>query len=435
MAGGSDIAPGRGTGGWRHGPRLPGLLLLALIGAALIGGFTLTWRTIEAERIERAQATRTNAVLLTLRDIGRTAVNGETGQRGYYITLDRRYLAPYIAARSQYRGQVDRLRALMGTNVTPRQRELLAEIQHLNDARFAELNETVDQIAVGDIEAARKRILSDEGQDVMERLRRALFELEQIERTALDRAVNEAAASEARIIPLLLLLLLFILAALALGLWLVTRTADAEARAANAHALALARDRADLLAHELNHRVKNLFAVVLAIVKMTGRDVPEAKATIDSIAGRIHALLTAHEVTQGNSMRRSGSLGDLVSVTLEPYRSSENHCAIEGPQVEVPERKVVPLGLVLHELATNAVKYGAWAKPGGQLSVHWTVASDHLRLVWHENCTGRDVTLPEGAKGFGTVLIEGSARQLDGTISREGHECGIEVVIEFPLGE
>ena len=67
--------------------------------------------------------------------------------------------------------------------------------------------------------------------------------------------------------------------------------------------LAEARDRADLLARELNHRVKNLFAVILAIVQMSGKDAPEAKPVVDSIADRIHALLTAHEVTQGAADR------------------------------------------------------------------------------------------------------------------------------------
>ena len=77
------------------------LALLGVVAAALIGGIVLMWSTVNVERAQRAQATRTNAVLLALRDISRTATNGETGQRGYFITLDQRYLAPYLAAREQ----------------------------------------------------------------------------------------------------------------------------------------------------------------------------------------------------------------------------------------------------------------------------------------------------------------------------------------------
>ncbi|HEY6870309.1 MAG TPA: CHASE3 domain-containing protein, partial [Novosphingobium sp.] len=82
--------------------RFSTLTLLGIVAAALIGGVVLMGQTIMAERAHRAQANRTNAVLIGLRDLARTAVNGETGQRGYFISLDRRYLAPYALARSHY---------------------------------------------------------------------------------------------------------------------------------------------------------------------------------------------------------------------------------------------------------------------------------------------------------------------------------------------
>ena len=420
---------------WRSGPHLRTLLLLAFVAAALIGGVGLMWQTITAERTQRAQAARTNAVLLALRDVNRTAVNGETGQRGYYITLDRRYLSPYVAARAQYQPNLARLRSLMGTGITRHQQDLLDEIDRLNEAKFAELDETVGQIATGNLIDTRRRILTDEGQDVMERLRRAIGELEQIELVSFTRLNDAATASEARIIPTLLVLLIFIVLALGLGLMQVIRTADAEARAQNAADLALARDRADLLARELNHRVKNLFAVVLAIVKMTGRDQPEAKPTVDRISERIHALLMAHEVTQGTSSRASARLTDLVEIALRPYRSDENACSISGPDVDLPERTVVPLGLVLHELTTNAVKYGAWANPGGQLDVRWQGVGAMLVLDWQEVRGPESPPTPEqGRVGFGSTLIEGSARQLGGSIERDFHPRGLNVRITIPLG-
>lgn len=431
--------------GWARGPRGSSLLLLCFIAAALIGNVLLMWQTIAAERSQREQADRTNSVLLALRDISRTAVNAETGQRGYFITLDRRYLGPFIAARDQYRPNLARLRERMAPDIDPRQRDLLDEIDRLNEAKFAEMSETVAEVQAGNLLEARRRILTDEGQDVMERLRRAIAELQAIELASFNRARTEAIASEARIVPTLVAMLAFILLALGLGLLQVVRTADAEARAAHAQELAEARDRADLLARELNHRVKNLFAVVLAIVKMTGRNAPEAKPTVDRIAQRIHALLTAHDVTQGTSAHRSANLAELVETALKPYRSDENLCRIGGPAVELPEDRVVPLGLVLHELTTNAVKYGAWSQPGGELAVLWTLDGGRLALDWRE--TG--VALPPAAatsgaepatapaapihRGFGTTLIDGSARQLGGTIERTFHDGGIAVRIEFPL--
>ena len=432
---------------WSRGSRGSSALLLAFVAVALIGNVFLMWQTIAAERSQREQADRTNSVLMALRDISRTVTNAETGQRGYFITLDRRYLAPYIAAREQYRPNLARLRTLIGPDVSPRQRELIEEIDQLNEAKFAEMGETIADVQAGNLLEARRRILTDEGQDVMERLRRAVAELQAIEATSFNQARDEAIASEARIVPALIAMLLFILVALVLGLLQVVRTADAEARAANARELGLARDRADLLARELNHRVKNLFAVVLAIVKMTGRDAPEAKSTVERIAQRIHALLTAHDVTQGASAHRSAPLAELIETAIKPYRSEENRCRIEGPPVELPEHQVVPLGLVLHELTTNAVKYGAWAHPGGELAVCWTHTNGQLALDWRETCALPEASATQPAtppadwgaaasdrRGFGTTLIDGSARQLGGTIEREFRPDGIAVRINFPLG-
>jgi two-component sensor histidine kinase/CHASE3 domain sensor protein len=421
---------------WKSGPHLRTLAVLALVAAALIGGVVLMWQTIDTERNQRAQAARTNAVMLALRDVSRTATNGETGQRGFFITLDRRYLSPYLVAREQYRPALARLRNLMGDGITPRQRDLLDQIDRLNEAKFAEMGDTVGQIDAGNLQEARRRILTDEGQDVMERLRRAIAELEELELRSFQEARDRATESERLILPILVALSGFIVMALALGLTQVIRTADAEARAANAASLARARDRADLLARELNHRVKNLFAVVLAIVKMTGRGAPEAKPTVDKISERIHALLMAHEVTQGTSAQASARLSDLVATTLKPYRSADNACEIGGPEIDLPERAVVSLGLVLHELTTNAVKYGAWASPGGLLSVRWNTDGAHLRLDWAEQRGPSAGPAPEqGAAGFGSTLIDGSARQLGGTIRRDFSATGLIVTIDCPLGE
>ena len=419
---------------WLRAVKRPSLALFALVAMALIGAMLLILNTIQAERAERGQVRRTNTVLLALRDINRAAVDAETGQRGYYITLDRRYLGPYLVGRERYRPALRQLTVAMGGSATPRQQQLLAQVEQLGDAKFAELDETVDQIGAGDVTGAQLRILSDEGQDVMERLRRAIVELETIEHGILTHASSFAAANEARVIPLLLMLLVLVGLTLGLGLWLVVRTANAEAAAANAAALGEARDRADLLARELNHRVKNLFAVVLAIVRMSGRDAPEAKPVIERIAARIHALLKAHEVTTGALGTPVAQLRDLVETAVAPYRSDSNAFEIEGPDAALPARDVVPIGLVLHELVTNTVKYGAWSVPGGKLAVRWTLsggAPQQLALTWRETCNG---PCPGSEhKGFGSLLVQSSARQLGGTAERVFHDDGIELKMAFPL--
>merc|ERR1711893_53616 len=124
---------------------------------------------------------------------------------------------------------------------------------------------------------ARRAILTDEGVEAMERLNRAIAEMQDIENEILAELSTEAARTEARVLPLLGALFVLLILAMFAGARLVGRAARAEAEAAQAAVVSEARDRADLLARELNHRVKNLFAVVLAIVQMSARDKPEAK--------------------------------------------------------------------------------------------------------------------------------------------------------------
>ncbi|MBU2032469.1 MAG: histidine kinase, partial [Alphaproteobacteria bacterium] len=191
-----------------------------------------------------------------------------------------------------------------------------------------------------------------------------------------------------------------------------------------------ARDRADLLARELNHRVKNLFAVVLAIVQLSARDKPEAKPVTDSIAERIRALLTAHEVSQGELDRPVASLRALVETSLAPYRSARLQATIEGDEILLPAAQVTPLGLVLHELTTNAVKYGAWSQ-GGTIEVRWDRQGNEIRMVWRER--GVVVEQQPERRGFGSMLMISAARQFGGTLERDFHGDGLEVVITLPV--
>jgi two-component sensor histidine kinase len=120
----------------------------------------------------------------------------------------------------------------------------------------------------------------------------------------------------------------------------------------------------------------------------------------------------------------------LVETALAPYRSKSERCRIEGADLPLAARMAVPLGLVLHELATNAVKYGAWSGPGGTVSVSWRRDGGRVRLVWREQGQG-ELAAPQ-REGFGTMLMASSARQMSGTIERTFHPDGIEVRIEFP---
>jgi two-component sensor histidine kinase/CHASE3 domain sensor protein len=414
-------------------PGLASLLLFVIVAGALLFATMLIFDTTRAERAQRAQLSRTSAVMDTLNEVNAAAVNAETGQRGYLITLDRRYLAPYQLGAAAYPQAMRRLHALVDGEESERQRALLRRAEELADAKFAEMAETIALIDERRVIDAQQAVMTDEGQKLMVELRATLAELEAIELRVLDRASQRAAKLEARMLPLLGGLLALIVLALGLGLWLVARAARAEAAAQQAGALAEARDRADLLARELNHRVKNLFAVVLAIVRMSGKGQPEAKPVVAKITERIHALVSAHDLTQGASGRQAADLRALIDATVAPYRTDGNRCEIDGPAVAIESNEAVALGLVLHELATNAVKYGAWSGNDGILTVRWGREDGRVRLIWREEGEAELAAAP--AMGFGSQLMESSARQLGGSIERRFHPRGVEVVMDVPIGD
>lgn len=417
-------------------------LVLGAMAGAILGAVLLLLSTGAAERAERNQVERLGDVLLMLDRIERAALSAESAQRGYYITLDTRYLKPYRTSRRDAETAMERLARSIDTRMTDEQRAEFVAIEDALNDKFAELDQTIGQVERGQLRDARRQILEGEGYDAMQRLTAAIDRLAQIENRLLDEQSARAQAAEARILPLLGLLLLLLVSAIVLGAVLVARTAQAETEAAQARELEVARDRANLLAQELNHRVKNLFAMVLAIIQMSAREATDVTAYKDRISARIHALLTAHEVTQGHGtaadrLNRQGgaSLRALVEATVEPHVSQDKRLVLEGDDVAIDRVQVTPLGLVLHELATNAVKYGCW-RDAGELAVRWARKGDMLHLDWQEDWDTADQKEGEqpaqSQGGFGSTLMIGAARQLGGEIERTFGPRGVTVSIAFP---
>ena len=170
--------------------------LLGVIAAAMFATLFLVYQTVEAERAQREQVRRTVEVLEELRQVSRSALSGETGQRGYLITLDRRYLAPYQAGREQIDPALERIRELIGDDATARQTELIDQIDALARAKFDEMAGGVQLLEDGRLLDARRAILTDEGVETMERLNRAIAEMQDIENEILAELSTEAARTE-----------------------------------------------------------------------------------------------------------------------------------------------------------------------------------------------------------------------------------------------
>lgn len=410
-------------------PRATGVALLLLLALLLIGAVALVWRTVAAERTERQRFAQSDAILSTLHEINLLTVSAETGQRGYFITLNRDYLAPFLGAKAAYQGSLERLKILLASEGGSKQ-ALGDEIDELTHAKFDELTETIGQIAAGNREAAGLTIVSNRGRALIERQQRALRQLESMERAENFAASAGASRFEDNLIPALVLLTVMIVATLGISLWQVRQIAEVRGRAAAAEKLAQANERINLLAGELNHRVKNLFTVVLAIVRLSARGDAEAKPVVERIVARIDALGRAHDATTRGI--ESGTLRKLVEIALAPYRSDQLDSSMDGPEVAISDAKGVPFGLLLHELATNAVKYGAWAQPGGIIAVSWRLTDGMVAFEWRETCSGPCTPPDVTRRGFGSMLTDSTVRQLDGDLHRTFEERGLYLRLTFP---
>jgi light-regulated signal transduction histidine kinase (bacteriophytochrome) len=163
--------------------------------------------------------------------------------------------------------------------------------------------------------------------------------------------------------------------------------------------------RQRMLNDELNHRVKNILAVIRSLVSQSGPEGQKLESYVASLRGRIQALAHAHDqVVRGDG---GGSLRDLVEAELMPYRASGSSMSVEGPPLWLDARAYSVMALVLHELATNAAKYGALSSGSGRLAVVWDIDADGSCTVdWRE--TGGPLVNAPSRRGFGSLLVERS---------------------------
>lgn len=186
---------------------------------------------------------------------------------------------------------------------------------------------------------------------------------------------------------------------------------------------------------ELNHRVKNILAIVQSIAAQTVRASDSFDSFTDAFTGRLKALAIAHDLLTHTRWIGIG-LNELLVAVLAPYRSpDETRVSILGPAILLPARAVVPLSMVLHEMATNAAKYGALSTRRGSIAITWDVsgnADKTVELVWQER-DGQPVK-PAASRGFGTKLIDHViGHDLDGTTRIDFDPTGVRWTIAFPV--
>jgi len=188
----------------------------------------------------------------------------------------------------------------------------------------------------------------------------------------------------------------------------------------------------DLLTKEMSHRVKNTLATVQSIVAQSLRRADVTPDVAATVAQRLQALAGAHDVLTGYGWEEA-QLFDIVKTATAPFDTgSTERIHIGGDEVRISSRAATAVALALHELATNAVKYGALSNDVGVVTVNWRIEGGTLELVWTE-ADGPPVEQPT-RHGFGTVMIERAlSSSIQGTAIIEYHPSGIQFTIRTAL--
>lgn len=195
--------------------------------------------------------------------------------------------------------------------------------------------------------------------------------------------------------------------------------------------------RCKMLIDELNHRVKNTLSTVQSIVNQALRGPAEPAAIREAIESRVLALSRSHDLLTSGNWDGAG-LHDLVDIALQPFEviaGRPERFKVLGDNVRLSPKTTLSLAIAIHELATNAVKYGAFSNDAGTIAIEWMIvpeaAGDRLVLQWRER-DGPTVT-PPSRRGFGSWVMErGLAHELGGRVTLDYQSHGVACTIDIP---
>ncbi len=192
----------------------------------------------------------------------------------------------------------------------------------------------------------------------------------------------------------------------------------------------------ELLAGEMSHRVKNLLAIASGLTSITSRSASTKEDMAHQLIRRLTALGRAHDLVRPlpGLEGKAALLGDLLTVLLAPYDdlgAFSGRIRVSVPRLGVGEKAATTLALVIHELATNSLKYGALSVESGTLDVSCACSEQDLTVVWTER-GGPPVTAPAERAGYGTALVARSiSAQLGGSITRNWDAAGVIILLRM----
>jgi PAS domain S-box-containing protein len=189
----------------------------------------------------------------------------------------------------------------------------------------------------------------------------------------------------------------------------------------------IAEERQQLLTHEVNHRANNLLSVVQSIVRLTRSD--DVDSLREAIDGRIQALARAHSLL-AKTRWLGADLQHLVSEELAPYMGEDARAWVSGTTLPLRPAAAQSLALIIHELVTNAVKYGALSQANGRVHLDWRRGNEDILIRWRED--GGPAVTPPTRRGVGTTVIERASSQLQAKVSYDWAHGGLGFELRAP---
>lgn len=200
-----------------------------------------------------------------------------------------------------------------------------------------------------------------------------------------------------------------------------------------------ARALQNILLQEINHRIKNLFSIAAGLITLSAESSTSVAELARDLMSRLKALARAHELTlpdlnESNSVNKSATtLITLIKVIVAPHEHVQSsRIAISGSDASLSSNSLTALALLLHELTTNAAKYGALSSPTGRLNINVSSIGELLQVKWDERSPA-PLSKAEPRKGFGTTLENAVLKSLGGTITRDWNTNGLSLSLKIPL--
>lgn len=396
--------------------------VVAALALVLLGIMATLLMVMQAARASH-WVEHTLHVQSTINEVQALVTDAETGQRGYLLTRNEDYLRPYNHATVSINDQIAKLKDLTSDN--PEQGAAIDEVARLVKSKTDELASSIRLVGEGRADEAIAVVRENRGKQIMDTLRSAFAALKAQEAALYEKREQDAMWTRH-------MLLMFVVASM-VGAIALAATISSTFRNQIAELDARVKERTsqlEFVTRELAHRSKNLMGIVQSIINLTARNVTTTEDMRLALGSRISGLAKSQDVLIGRNFS-GGDLRELVESHLKTF--SDPSCyEISGPSMVLPATTIQAIGFALHELGTNASKYGAWSVPAGKVKVAWTLDDGVVHFVWSES--GGPTVVAPTRKGFGSSVTGAmTERSLNGKVEHAYLPDGLKWSLSFKL--